>query len=71
MLANVVDTLALVGLRRTLAANLGCDLADLLLVDTLNVHVRVIGDLEGNALGSLEDDGVREAGENSRFLPFC
>ena len=61
VLANVVDTLALVRLGRTMAADLSGDLTDLLLVDTLDVHVGVVGNLEGDALGSLDDHGVREA----------
>ena len=44
-----------------MAANLSGDLTDLLLVDTLDVHVGVVGNLEGDALGSLDDHGVREA----------
>ena len=61
VLANIVDTLALVRLGRTMAADLSGDLTDLLLVDTLDVHVGVVGNLEGDALGSLDDHGVREA----------
>ena len=52
VLANVVDTLALVRLGGALAADLRGNLADLLLVDALNVDVRVIGHLEGDAFGS-------------------
>ena len=44
-----------------MAADLSGDLTDLLLVDTLDVHVGVVGNLEGDALGSLDDHGVREA----------
>ena len=55
MLANVVDTLALVRLGRTLGADLGGNLANLLLGDALHVDVRVVGNLKGNASGLGEE----------------
>ena len=59
MLAQVVNALALVRLRRTLGTDLGGNLADLLLVDALDVDVGVVGALEGDALGSGVDHRVR------------
>ncbi len=70
VLANVVDTLALVRLGRTLRTDLSGDLADLLLVDALDVDVGVVGNLEGDALGSLDDDRVRvDLGRNQGRYP--
>ena len=68
MLTHVVDALALVGLGRTLHANLGGNLADLLLGDALHVDVRVVGDLEGDVLGGLVDDRVRVAEREVKIL---
>ena len=59
MLAQVVDALALVRLRRTLGTDLGGNLADLLLVDALDVDVGVVRALEGDALRGGVDHRVR------------
>ena len=58
MLARVVDTLALVRLGRTLGADLGRDLTDLLLGDALDGDVRIVGHLEADVLRGLVDHGV-------------
>src|ERR1051325_3926363 len=61
VLALVADALALVGLRRPLLADDGGDLADSLLVVALDDHARRLGHLELDALGSVDDRGVRLA----------
>ena len=61
VLALVVDALALVRLGATLGADLGGNLADLLLGDALNGDVRVVGHDEADVLGGLVDDLVRVA----------
>src|SRR6266545_2080250 len=61
VLALVTDALALVRLGRAHLANLGRDLADLLLVDALDDDLRGYGHLEADALRRVDDDGMRVA----------
>src|SRR3954449_6313830 len=61
VLALVADALALVGLRRPLLADVGGELADLLLGVALDDHARGLGHLELDALRRLDGHGVRVA----------
>src|SRR5919204_4029739 len=61
VLALVADALALVGLRRALLADVGGDLADLLLGDAPDDHARGLGHLELDAVRRLDGDRVRVA----------
>ena len=58
VLTLVVYALALVRLGWPLGAHLCCDLSDLLLRDALNRNVGIVRNLEGNALGAGEHDGM-------------
>src|SRR6056297_1542671 len=57
---RVAHTLALVGLRRTIPANLGRDLANLLLVGTANDDLGLGRRLDGHTVGHAEIDRVAE-----------
>src|SRR6185437_4291711 len=61
VLAGVADALALVGLGRAPLANLGGDLADLLLARAADDDLRRLRHLERDALRRLHRDGVAEA----------
>src|SRR5690348_15594112 len=61
VLALVADALALVGLRRAPLADLGGDLADLLLARPADDDLRRLRHLEGDALRRLHGDGMAEA----------
>src|SRR3954447_8885348 len=61
VLALVADALALVGLRGPLLADVGGELADLLLGVALDDHARGLGHLELDALRRLDRDRVRVA----------
>ena len=51
MLVGILDTLAMVRLGGSLAANNRCDLTNSLLVDTLHNDGVGVGNLEGDAIG--------------------
>src|SRR6056297_1136587 len=59
-LVRVAHTLALVGLRRTIPANLGRDLTNLLLVGTANDDLGLGRRLDGHTVGHAEIDRVTE-----------
>src|SRR5207344_3494526 len=61
VLALVADALALVGLRRTLLADVRGDLADQLLADALHDDSRGLGHVELDAVGRLHRNRVRVA----------
>src|SRR6187549_3485230 len=61
VLATVLDALALVGLGLAPAADLGGDLADLLLVDSADLDRGVVRGLDLDALGHREVDVVAVA----------
>ena len=68
MLALVVNALALVRLGRALHADLGGNLADLLLGDALHRDVGVVGNLKGDVVGSRIDNGVGVAQGEVKIL---
>ena len=61
ILANIADALALVRLGRADTADLGSELADLLLVDTGDAEMQSILQLDLDGIGVLKLNGMREA----------
>ena len=61
MLSGVLDALALIRLRLAMRADLSSDLTDGLPADAGDRDDRRRGALERDALGRLNDNGVREA----------
>src|SRR5665811_2552840 len=61
MFADVSHALAFVRLRLAQLADIGCNLADLLLVDPMDGELRCRLDGEGHTLGSLERHRMAEA----------
>src|SRR5437868_12689461 len=68
LLAAVAHAFALVGLRRTEGANIGGRLADALNVRTLHQNFGLGGRFEGDALGRLINDRMREAQRQVQVL---
>src|SRR5690606_596475 len=66
--AGVLHTLALVGLGRTVAADLGGDFADALLVGTGNQDLGLGGGADGDAFRRLEQHRVRETERQAQVL---
>src|SRR3954466_12079285 len=71
--ARVSDALALVRLRRVIAANVSRDLTDKMLVDAGDADLRVLGDGDFDAVWNREKNRVRkpEADVQDRTLHRC
>src|SRR5690606_26910752 len=61
LLAGVPDTLAVVGVGRAQRPDVGGDLSDRLLVDAADADLGRLRSFDLDALGRLDDHGVREA----------
>ena len=68
MLSGVLDALALVRLRLTMCTDLCCSLTDDFLVDAGDRDDRSRGALKRDALGRLNDNGMREAEREVQIL---
>src|SRR5580704_5944718 len=66
--AFVANAFALVRLGRAQSANFGCDLADALLIDAVNVHFVGAFDRDRDALRRIEHDGMRVAERQVQLL---
>jgi hypothetical protein len=68
MLVNILDSLTLIRLRRTLLANFSCELSNLLLIGTGNDDAVGTGNLNGDSVDLRHYNIVREAEVHNEIL---